>query len=329
MKVTSLIILSIAICSTYTGDCTYTYVDPNTNWPNAVCTTSTNVCNTTVSKSQSPINVERTKVSYPSSTTDTEIKVEYDKKSGLKIKNVGLTQKVLITDGKITLNNIEYKIAQWHWHQPSEHTFDGLHYDSELHFVHTTTNTAATNPYLVIAVYFQIGDENEWLKKNKYSSGSQTTDGTVDMDKVNPYDIIKPAAKEGVYEYTGGFTTPPCTEGVTFLLTRVPQTMSMAQWTAFAASVPNVSFSYTAGTGNIRPVQSINTRTVYYKYYDFDNKDSGLSAGAIAGIVIGCICGVALIAAIAYFLCCKGKGDKYKDKNFVPFNTIILMKLFI
>ena len=102
MKLTSLIILSIAICSTYTGDCTYTYVDPDTNWPNAVCTSSTNTCNTTTYKSQSPIDVKRTSVNYPSSTDDTEIKVEYKSKSDLKIKNVGLTQKVVITDGKIT-----------------------------------------------------------------------------------------------------------------------------------------------------------------------------------------------------------------------------------
>lgn len=115
---------------------------------------------------------------------------------------------------------------------------------------------------------------------------------------VNPWDIIQPAAAQGVYEYSGSFTTPPCTEGVTFLLTRVPMSMTMAQWTGFKNSLASyVSMDWASGTGNIRPVQAINSRTVYYRYYEFVNasSNSGTSVGRILVVGVLAVWGVVLM----------------------------------
>jgi carbonic anhydrase len=282
MKISALILLAICI-SAISCDCTYNYSNPNTDWPNVTCTTSTNTCNTNTYTSQSPINVVRTSVSYPTSTTDTNISVVYNAVSGLKIKNTQHTQKVTITDGKITVDGVEYTLAQYHWHQPAEHTFDGMYYDAELHFVHATTSTTATNKYLVIAVFFQIGDESTFDTNNQFANLSATSSGEVSLTaSINPWDIIQPAASQGVYQYSGSFTTPPCTEGVLFLLTRIPQTMTKTQWTNFKTSMASfVTMDYANGTGNIRPTQALNTRTVAYKYYEFVNTNGKIIALAL------------------------------------------------
>ena len=44
-----------------------------------------------------------------------------------------------------------YKLVQMHFHAPSEHTFNGVHYDMELHLVHRNFED---NSLAVAAVYF-------------------------------------------------------------------------------------------------------------------------------------------------------------------------------
>ena len=46
-----------------------------------------------------------------------------------------------------------FKPLQFHFHSPSEHTFDGKHYDLELHIYHITIDKMHKS---VLAVYFDM-----------------------------------------------------------------------------------------------------------------------------------------------------------------------------
>jgi len=230
-------------------------------------TTANADCN---GSAQSPIDVKRLELTQ-SLTTKKDLTGSYvNYSSGAKIKNdAGHTQKVMPkTDenfGKTTFNSIEFENVQFHSHQPSEHTFDGMRYDMELHFVHKQKDVAK---YLVLTLFYNIGgSDNEFLTKVKYASGSSTADATVDItESFNVWDALSQGITNGEYiHYDGSFTTPPCTEAVTFVLFRDYLMMSKSQWDKYAATITD-TISYTSGTGNARNVQARNSRVVTLQY---------------------------------------------------------------
>jgi carbonic anhydrase len=60
-------------------------------------------------------------------------------------------------------------------------------------------------------------------------------------------------AERHYYRFTGSLTTPPCSEGVRWLVVQKPVTASKAQIDAFTKAV---------GFPNNRPLQALNARQV-------------------------------------------------------------------
>merc|ERR1712119_59000 len=125
---------------------------------------------------QSPIDIPRTSLTNDYTTT-TNIQTSYSSKSGLSIENSGgHTQKVTGAWGTTNWNSKDYTMAQFHSHQPSEHTFDGMRYDMELHFVH---QYGTATDYLVLTAFFNIGPTaSAFLTKIGYASGNTTSDAS-------------------------------------------------------------------------------------------------------------------------------------------------------
>lgn len=294
---------------------TYNYATQGSNWSSIsgyeLCGTST---------VQSPINIVRQSLQQVESTTN--ISVSYNSQSSLSIKNSsGLTQKVTASDtsnwGTLTYDSTKYKLAQYHFHAPSEHTFDGLRYDMELHFVHVDDVTTPSK-YLVATVFFNIGEENSFLTNSMFGSLSSTTDATVSLSaSINPWDIISKSNSQGYIVYNGSFTTPPCTEKVTFILLREWQTLSQAQWSAFTASQPNAGvtdWAYTSGLGNYRVTQAINGRAIQVNGGKL-SAGSEYSDGEIAGMVIGVILAVLVFFGVPFLSCKLGTRQKIEDAD--------------
>jgi carbonic anhydrase len=148
---------------------------------------------------------------------------------------------------ELTIGSDTYGLVQYHFHNRSEHTVNGRHYPMEMHLVHKT----AGGKLAVIGVFIEEGAHNAafdpiWnnLPKQK---GVQThyANVNVDVDKLLP-------AKRASYRYDGSLTTPPCSEGVRWIVMTTPIQLSAQQIKAFTAIIHD----------NNRPTQPLNGRPV-------------------------------------------------------------------
>ncbi|CAN8232417.1 unnamed protein product, partial [Cochlearia groenlandica] len=152
--------------------------------------------------------------------------------------------------GKIIINNTEFKLAQCHWHSPSEHTINGTRYDLELHMVHTS----AQGQTAVIGVLYRLGKPDEFL--TKLLSGIKSVGKEEkNVEVLDPQQIRFLTRK--FYRYIGSLTVPPCTEGVIWTVVKRVNTISMEQITALREAVDD------GFETNSRPVQDPHGRSVF------------------------------------------------------------------
>lgn len=193
-------------------------------------------------KEQSPVNItdaQRAKLPV--------IEFNYQP-SALAVINNGHTIQVNYAPGSsITIDGKTYDLVQFHFHHVSETTVKGKHSPLEGHLVHKS----ADGKLAVVAVLFDGGKANPaiatvWSNLPK-SEGSENKPSGVE---VNATQLLPD--KFEYYTFPGSLTTPPCTEGVTWLVMSHKMTASKEQIDAFAKLYPN----------NYRPVQLLNGRKV-------------------------------------------------------------------
>lgn len=165
------------------------------------------------------------------------------------IVNNGHTIQVdTVGSGALMIGSDRYLLQQFHFHTPSEHTVDGRSYPLEAHFVHKTSG----GKLAVIGLLFEQGAENPALTpywSHLPQSAGPPVDlgrGGVDIRKVLP-------ARYDVYRYAGSLTTPPCSEGVNWLVLKEQATASAAQIEAFRALMRHDN----------RPIQPRNGRAIH------------------------------------------------------------------
>jgi carbonic anhydrase len=193
-----------------------------------------------VGKSQSPIDV-----AGPSEQDLANISFHYQP-SDVNILNNGHTVQVNYDAGSaIELDGVRYDVAQFHYHAPSEHAVDGKLFPAELHIVHKN----AEGGLAVVGILLEKGAQNDAYQPfidNLPAQKSEAYDAGV---TVNAMDLL-PAAQT-TFRYSGSLTTPPCTEGVNWLLMTTPVEISSEQIHAL-----EIIFE----EGNNRPVQPLNDR---------------------------------------------------------------------
>eukprot|EP00011_Vannellida_sp_DIVA3-517-6-12_P002008 CAMPEP_0114629318 /NCGR_PEP_ID=MMETSP0168-20121206/13294_1 /TAXON_ID=95228 ORGANISM="Vannella sp., Strain DIVA3 517/6/12" /NCGR_SAMPLE_ID=MMETSP0168 /ASSEMBLY_ACC=CAM_ASM_000044 /LENGTH=298 /DNA_ID=CAMNT_0001840767 /DNA_START=36 /DNA_END=929 /DNA_ORIENTATION=- len=198
--------------------------------------------------SQSPINLQL----HTSNVDDFTVELDYEPTNNLPFVNLEHTVEVRYDSNDDSIlflgpfGPAPYTLEQFHVHTPSEHTQDGRHYDMEIHFVHT----GATGDTLVLGLWVQATESTscdflaQLVNEIPTQFGQQTV---VDVSSVFRFDDGTP-----IFRYSGSLTTPPCTEGVTWLIPAEAVECTSSQVEAFRNVI---------GESN-RPVQSRNGRTV-------------------------------------------------------------------
>ncbi|MBE9532271.1 MAG: carbonic anhydrase family protein [Proteobacteria bacterium] len=169
------------------------------------------------------------------------------KSSKLSILNNGHTIQANYDSGStIEVDGKKFDLLQFHFHGPSEHTVDGEHALMEMHLVHK----AADGALAVVGVMIEEGKHNSSFDNAWHNLPAHSGDHK-DVGVLMKAAELLPKSK-GYTTYSGSLTTPPCTEGVTWLVLNESIHLSKKQIEAFAHIVEH----------NNRPVQPVNKRSI-------------------------------------------------------------------
>lgn len=173
------------------------------------------------------------------------------------VRNTGHDVEVPYGPGSgIDVGGVRYGLLQLHFHAPSEHTVDGRAAAAELHLVHRDNLLDLA----VLGVRVHVGSPvnpaiDRILLNAPTTSGEQVVlPGFFDANDALP-------ERRDYYAYSGSLTTPPCSEGVRWLVLKQPVFVSQEAIDHLHEVIRN--FANAGGfPDNNRPVQSLNGRVI-------------------------------------------------------------------
>lgn len=148
---------------------------------------------------------------------------------------------------KVPELGINANLLQFHFHSPSEHKVNGQSYAMEMHFVHSTDDGSL----VVVGVLINEGEEHPVLKKLWSFMPENTGDTSKQAIGIEETDLLPPT--RDYFTYGGSLTTPPCSEGVKWVVLKTPIEASAVQIATFKERV---------GEASNRPIQSQNARVI-------------------------------------------------------------------
>jgi len=163
------------------------------------------------------------------------------------IVNNGHTIQVNLPTGqRLKVGDQTYELLQFHFHTPSEEQVAGKHAAMVAHFVHRNAQGALG----VVGVLIQPGKSNA-----AYAPVFEHLPRSGEKIMVDDLKLDLPAllpARKGYYAFEGSLTTPPCSEGVSWMVLKDPVTLGADQIKAFRRIF----------NANARPIQATNGRII-------------------------------------------------------------------
>ena len=195
-------------------------------------------------KRQSPINIDE---SVTLQGPAEPLQFNYKPSGGSVVNNGHTIQVDLDGDNTVTVRGSSFKLLQFNFHHPSEERVNSRGFAMATHLVHQN----AEGQLAVVALMLEPGVANDLINKVWTHMPLDAGDrvrlplGLIDMNELLPKD-------QRYYQFMGSLSTPPCTEGVLWLVLKQPTPVSREQIRLFSQLFPN----------NARPVQPLNGRAV-------------------------------------------------------------------
>ncbi|KAF3004218.1 hypothetical protein E8E13_007067 [Curvularia kusanoi] len=151
----------------------------------------------------------------------------------MEFENLGTTIEVIV-NGTTSFAGTDFRLVQFHMHTPSEHHINDEYYPLEVHMVHQ--GVLDNTKLAVIALVFQVSasDSDPLIAGLSSSLDAIATPGTKTplehgLDFSN---VMAKLESSDILQYSGSLTTPPCAEGVTFLVVKDPLDIGVADFNA-------------------------------------------------------------------------------------------------
>ena len=162
------------------------------------------------------------------------------------IDNGHTVQANVAAGNHIEIGGKRFELVQFHFHRPSEERIDGRQFEMSLHLVHKD----AQGRFAVVAVLMDRGQpqpavQKVWNNLPLEKGEELSARAPLELTELLPTD-------RRYYTYMGSLTTPPCSEGVQWVVMREPVSMSPEQIDLFARIYPM----------NARPAQQVSGRRI-------------------------------------------------------------------
>jgi len=166
--------------------------------------------------------------------------------SRFAVLDTGHTIQVNVAPGNVMeIMGRRYELQQFHFHRPSEERINGRQYDMVAHLVHKD----ADGRLAVIAVLLERGQDQpliqtvwNYLPLERHESYEAPV--AIDLSQLLPKD-------KAYFTFMGSLTTPPCSEGVLWMVLRQPVQLSAQQVSIFSRLYPMNARPLQAGAGRL------------------------------------------------------------------------------
>jgi carbonic anhydrase len=174
------------------------------------------------------------------------VRFDYQASRFAVVDNGHTVQVNLAPGNAIEVAGKRFELVQFHFHRPSEERINGKQFEMSLHLVHKDEQGRLA----VVALLFDKGAKQNTLQKVWNNLPLEKNQEAAARTPLELLDLLP--EDRGYYTYMGSLTTPPCSEGVQWIVMRQPVAASAEQIDLFARLYPM----------NARPLQAAAGRRI-------------------------------------------------------------------